>query len=161
MFPDAMTSAQALLHVSRASRDPFHGEPASRGSTSGPYLLSSPLRSGLAASRGPASGVVSHGAARCPAVLLPLPLRHVGLRLVSVRSLSPAFPSDPFAWCPTGSSPPVSGGLLSLCFGPAPLDSLPVGHLDLLRARSSCLVPAPVHLQRSCGISRPARESIQ
>ena len=37
---DAVTSAQPLLHVSPASRDHFHGEPASRGSTSGPYLLS-------------------------------------------------------------------------------------------------------------------------
>ena len=77
--PDAVTSAQPLLHVSPASRDPFHGEPASRGSTSAPYLLSSHLRPGIAASRGPASGVVSHGPAARPAVLLPVPLRHVAL----------------------------------------------------------------------------------
>ena len=47
--PDAVPSAQPLLHVSPACRDPFHGEPASRISTSGSYLLSSPLRPGIAA----------------------------------------------------------------------------------------------------------------
>ena len=30
-----------------------------------------------------------------------------------------------------------------------------------MRARSSRLVPAPVHQQRSCGISRPGRDSIR
>ena len=79
----------------------------------------------------PLPGVVSHGPAARSADILPVPLRHdsqinwlktVSSRLVSVRSLSPAFQSDPLAWCPTASSPPVSGRFLSPCFGPAPLD---------------------------------------
>ena len=147
MFPDAMTSAQALLHVSRASRDPFHGEPASRGSTSGPYLLSSPLRSGLAASRGPASGVVSHGAARCPAVLLPLPLRHVGLRSAGLKQ----FALD---WCPYGHSRLRSRRILSRGVRPVPLHRCPAGSSRFVSDRrlsihfrsviSTCCGPVPL-----------------
>ena len=126
--PDAVTSAQPLLHVSPASRDPFHGEPASRGSTSGPYLLSSPLRPGIAASRGPASGVVSHGRAARPAVLLPVPLRHVCLRSAGFK---------PFAldWCPSGHSRLLSRRILSHGVRPIPLYQCAAGSCRLVSIR--------------------------
>ena len=145
--PDAVTSAQPLLHVSPASRDPFHGEPASRGSTSGPYLLSSPLRPGIAASRGPASGVVSHGRAARPAVLLPVPLRHVCLRSAGFK---------PFAldWCPSGHSRLISRRILSRGVRPFPVHRCPAGSsrlvsgrplsIDLRSVISTCCRPVPL-----------------
>jgi hypothetical protein len=145
--PDAVTSAQPLLHVSPASRDPFHREPASRGSTSGPYLLSSPLRPGIAASRGPASGVVSHGRAARPAVLLPVPLRHVCLRSAGFK---------PFAldWCPSGHSRLISRRILSRGVRPFPVHRCPAGSSRLVSGRclsidlgsviSTCCRPVPL-----------------
>ena len=145
--PDAVTSAQPLLHVSPASRDPFHGEPASRGSTSGPYLLSSRLRPGIAASRGPASGVVSHGPAARPAVLLPVPLRHVCLRSAGLKQ----FPLD---WCPSGHSRLISRRILSRGVRPFPVHRCPAGSsrlvsgrplsIDLRSVISTCCRPVPL-----------------
>ena len=141
---DAVTSAQPLLHVSPASRDPFHGEPASRGSTSGPYLLSSHLRPGRAASRGPASGVVSHGPAARPAVLLPVPMRHVCLRSAGLK----LFALD---WCPSGHSRLLSRRILS--HGVRPI-RCPAGSSRLVSVRpptidfrsviSTCCGPVPL-----------------
>ena len=147
MSPDAVTSVQPLLHVSPASRDPFHGEPASRGSTSGPYLLSSPLRPGIAASRGPASGVVSHGRAARPAVLLPVPLRHVCLRSAGLK----LFALD---WCPSGHSRLLSRRILSCGVRPFTLHRCPEGSsrlvsgrplsIDLRSVISTCCRPVPL-----------------
>ena len=125
---DAVTSAQPLLHVSPASRDHFHGEPASRGSTSGPYLLSSHLRPGRAASRGPASGVVSHGPAARPAVLLPVSVRHVGLRSAGLKLLA-------LDWCPSGHSRLLSRRILSHGIRPIPLYQCPAGASRLVSLR--------------------------
>ena len=135
MSPDAVTSAQPLLHVSPASRDPFHGEPASRGSTSGPYLLSSHLRPGIAASRGPASGVVSHGPAARPAVLLPVPLRHVCVRSADLKQ----FPLD---WCPCGHSRLICRRILSRGVRPFPVHRCPAGSSRLVSSR-----PLPIELR--------------
>ena len=145
--PAAVTSTQPLLHVSPASRDTFHGEPASRGSTSGPYLLSSHLRPGIPASRGPASGVVSHGPAARPAVLLPVPLRHVCLRSAGLKQ----FALD---WCPSGHSRLPSRRILSRGVRPIPLHWCPAGSsrlasvrplsIDLGSVISTCCRPVPL-----------------
>ena len=144
---DAVTSAQRLLHVSPACRDPFHGEPASRGSTSGPYLLSSHLRPGIPASRGPASGVVSHCPAGRPGVLLPAPLRHVCLRSAGLKQ----FALD---WCPSGHSRLLSRRILSRGVRPIPLHWCPAGSSRLASVRplssdfrsfnSTCCGPVPL-----------------
>ena len=145
--PDAVPSAQPLLHVSPACRDPFHGEPASRISTSGSYLLSSPLRPGIAASRGPASGVVSHGPAACTAVLLPVPVRHVCLRSAGLK----LFALD---WRPSGHSRLLSRRILSCGVRPFPLHRCPEGSsrlvsgrplsIDLRSVISTCCRPVPL-----------------
>ena len=137
----------ALPSCVPASRDPFHGEPASRRSTSGPYMLSSPLHPGIAASRGPASGVVSHGAAARPAVLLPVLMRHVCLRSASLK---------PFAldWCPSGHSRLLSRRILSRGVRPLPLHRCPAGSsrrvsgrglsIDFQSVISTCCGPVPL-----------------
>ena len=150
--PAAVTSTQPLLHVSPASRDTVHGEPASRGSTSGPYLLSSHLRPGIPASRGPASGVVSHCPAGRPGVLLPAPLRHVCLRSAGLKQ----FALD---WCPSGHSRLLSRRILSrgvrslpilsICVRRAPLALFRAGHSRLTSGRSSRLVAGPFLLAGS------------
>ena len=145
--PDAVTSAQPLLHASTASRDPFHRGPASRGSTSGPYLLSSHLRPGIAASRGPASGVLSHGPAARPAVLLPVPLRHVCLRSAGLKQFS-------LDWCPSGHSRLIPRWILSRGVRPFPVHRCPAGSsrlvsgrclsIDLRSVISTCYRPVPL-----------------
>ena len=144
---DAVTSAQRLLHVSRACRDPFHGEPASRRSTSGPYLLSSHLRPRRAGSRGPASVVVSHGPAARPAVLLPVPMRRVCLRSAGLK----LFALD---WCPSGHSRLLSRRILSHGVRPIPLYRCAAGSSRLVSVRplsidfrsviSTCCGPVPL-----------------
>ena len=142
-----MPSTQPIIHVPRASRDNVHGEPASRGSTSGPYFLSRHLRPGIPASRGPASGVVSH----CPAgrlhVLLPEPLRHVCLRSAGLKQF-------PLAWCPSGQSSLLSRRIISCGVRPIPLHWCPAGSSRLASVRplssdfrsfnSTCCGPVPL-----------------
>ena len=111
------------------------------------YLLSSPLRPGIAASRGPASGVVSHGRAARPAVLLPVPLRHVCLRSAGLK---------PFAlgWCPSGHSHLLSRRILSRGVRPFPVHRCPAGSsrlvsgrplsIDLRSVISTCCRPVPL-----------------
>ena len=137
--------------MSPASRDPFYGEQATSVTTSGPYQLSNPLCQRIAGSRGPASGVVSHGPAVRPAVLLQVPLRHVCLRsaglkpfaldwypsgdsrLLSRRILSRGVRSLPLHRCAAGSTRLVSGrplsidfrSVISTCFRPVPLGCFP------------------------------------
>ena len=144
---DAVTSAQPLLHVSRACRDPFHGEPASRRSTSEHYLLSSHLRPRRAASRGPASVVVSHGHAARPTVRLPVPMRRVCLRSAGVE----LFALD---WCPSGHSRLLSRRILSHGVRPIPLYQCAAGSCRLVSIRplsidfrsviSTCCGPVPL-----------------
>ena len=119
----------------------------SRRSTSGPYLLSSPLHPGIVASRGPASGAVSHGRAARPAVLLPVPLRHVCLRSAGLK---------PFAldWCPSGHSRLLSRRILSRGVRPLPLHRCPAGSsrrvsgrglsIDFQSVISTCCRPVPL-----------------
>ena len=138
--------------MSHASRDPFHGEPATSVTTSGPYQLSNHLCQRIAGSRGPASGVVSHGPAVRAAVLLQVPVRHVCLnhlaslkpfdldwhqssdsRLLSRRIISRGVRSLPLHRCAAGSTRLVSGrplsidfrSLISTCCGPVPLAWFP------------------------------------
>ena len=137
----------ALLHVSPACRDPFHGEPASRRSTSGPYLLSSHLRPRRAGSRGPASVVVSHGHAARPTVRLPVPMRRVCLRSAGVE----LFALD---WCPSGHSRLLSRRILSHGVRPIPLYQCAAGSCRLVSIRplsidfrsviSTCCGPVPL-----------------
>ena len=144
---DAVTSAQPLLHVSPASRNPSHGEPASRGSTSGPYLLSSHLRPRRAASRGPAPVVVSHGPAARPAVLLPVPMRRACLRSAGLKR----FALD---WCPSGHSRLLSRRILSHGVRLIPLYRCAAGSSRIVSIRplsigirsviSTCCGPVPL-----------------
>ena len=114
--------------MSHASRDPFHGEPATSVTTSGPYQLSNPLCQRIAGSRGPASGVVSHGPAARPAVLLPVSVRHVGLRSAGLK----LFALD---WCPSGHSRMLSRRILSHGIRPIPLYQCPAGASRLVSLR--------------------------
>ena len=142
-----MPSTQPIIHVPRASRDSVHGEPASRGSTSGPYFLSRHLRPGIPASRGPASGVVSHCPAGRPGVLLPAPLRHVCLRSAGLKQ----FALD---WCPSGHSRLLSRRILSHGVRPIPLYRCGAGSSRLVSIRplsidfrsviSTCCGPVPL-----------------
>ena len=141
---DAVTSAQPLLHVSRACRDPFHGEPASRRSTSGPYLLSSHLRPRRAGSRGPASVVVSHGPAARPTGLFPVPLRHDRLRSTGENNfLSIGVSPVTLACFPVASSRVVSDRFLSTGVRPVRLALLRAGRSRLTCGRPCRLVSGP------------------
>ena len=105
------------------------------------------MRPGIPASRGPASGVVSHGRAARPAVLLPVPLRHVCLRSAGFK---------PFAldWCPSGHSRLLSRRILSRGVRPLPLHRCPAGSsrlvsggglsIDLRSVISTCCGPVPL-----------------
>ena len=110
----------------------------------------------------PLPGVVSHGPAVRPTGLLPVPLRHDRLRSTGENNfLSIGVSPVTLACFPVGSTRVVSGRFLSHSFGPAPLARSPACHLALFPAHSFWLLPAPVHPRRSCGISRPGRESTQ
>ena len=112
----------------------------------GTSLLSRPLRPGIAASSGPASGVVSHGPAARPAVLLPVPLRHVCLRSAGLKQ----FPLD---WCPSGHSRLIPRWILSRGVRPFPVHRCPAGSSRLVSRRplsidvrlviSTCCRPVP------------------
>ena len=155
--------AQPRLHVSPACWDPLHGGPTSRGSISRDLPAVQPAAS---RDRGftwfPFRG-------SCLTVLLPAPRAFsqspsgmtVSDQLVKNNFLSIGVSPVTLACFPVGSSRVVSGRFLSPSFGPAPLARLPACHLDLFPAHSFWLLPAPVHPQRSCGISRPGRESTQ
>ena len=107
--------------------------------------------------------------ASCLTVLLPAPRAFsqspsgmtVSDQLVKNNFLSIGVSPVTLACFPVGSSRVVSGRFLSHSFVPAPLARSPACHLDLFPAHSFWLLPAPVHPQRSWGISRPGRESTQ
>ena len=155
--------AQPRLHVSPACWDHLHGGPTSRGSIARDFPAVQPDAS---RDRGftwfPFRG-------SCLTVLLPAPRAFsqspsgmtVSDQLVKNNFLSIGVSPVTLACFPVGSSRVVSGRFLSPSFGPAPLARLPACHLDLFPAHSFWLLPAPVHPQRSCGISRPGRESTQ
>ena len=128
-------------------------------------LLYSPLRPGIAASRGPASeGRVSRsccslrGHSPSPsAAWLSDQLDIDSFLSIGVRPVT-------LACFPVGSSRVVADRFLSTRVRPCLLALFRAGpsrltsavHLDLFPARFSWLVPAPVHPQTSCGISPPA-----
>ena len=105
----------------------------------------------------------------CLTVLLPAPRAFsqsscgmtVSDQLVKDNFLSIGVSPVTLACFPVGSTRVVSGRFLSHSFVPAPLARSPACHLDLFPAHSFWLLPAPVHPQRSWGISRPGRESTQ
>ena len=76
----------------------------------------------------PLPAVVSHGRAARPAVLLPVPLRHVCLRSAGLK---------PFAldWCPSGHSRLLSSRILSRGVRPLPLHRCPAGSSRLVSGR--------------------------
>ena len=142
---------------------PLHGCPTSRGSISRDLPAVQP-----AASRG--RGFTSFPCrGSCLTVLLSAPRAFsqspsgmtVSDQLVKNNFLSIGVSPVTLACFPVGSTRVVSGRFLSHSFGPAPLARSPACHLDLFPAHSFWLLPAPVHPQRSWGISRPGRESTQ
>ena len=155
--------AQPRIHVSPACWDPLHGGPTSRGSIPRDLPAVQPAAS---RDRGftwfPFRG-------SCLTVLLSAPRAFsqspcgmtVSDQLVKDNFLSIGVSPVTLACFPVGSTRVVSGRFLSHSFGPAPLARSPACHLDLFPAHSFWLLPAPVHPQRSCGISRPGRESTQ
>ena len=142
---------------------PLHGGPTSRGSISRDIPAVQPAAS---RDRGftwfPFRG-------SCLTVLLPAPRAFsqspsgmtVSDQLVKNNFLSIGVSPVTLACFPVGSTRVVSGRFLSHSFVPAPLARSPACHLDLFPAHSFWLLPAPVHPQRSWGISRPGRESTQ
>ena len=155
--------AQPRLHVSPACWDHLHGGPTSRGSIARDFPAVQPDAS---RDRGftwfPFRG-------SCLTVLLPAPRAFsqspsgmtVSDQLVKNNFLSIGVSPVTLACFPVGSTRVVSGRFLSHSFVPAPLARSPACHLDLFPAHSFWLLPAPVHPQRSWGISRPGRESTQ
>ena len=149
--------------MSPACWDPLHGSPTSRGSISRDLPAVQPAAS---RDRGftwfPFRG-------SCLTVLLSAPRAFsqspcgmtVSDQLVKDNFLSIGVSPVTLACFPVGSTRVVSGRFLSHSFGLAPLARSPACHLDLFPAHSFWLLPAPVHPQRSCGISRPGRESTQ